>query len=124
MRTQSREPLKAVTFPSVHWKIEKLREAKAGAWNRMRVSRSCVRFGGKDVVGEVKGVEVMDVLLAGGGARDFKKLTVFKAHQPSVCTQFRAHLEGREVYLVMMCYILVMARIGSISDHLCHNTLI
>ena len=51
-------------------KIEKLREAKAWAWKRVLVKRSCARVGGKDVVGEVKGVDVMGVLVAGRGARD------------------------------------------------------
>ena len=33
----------------------------------MLVARSCARVGGKDVVGEVKGVEVMGVLIVGEG---------------------------------------------------------
>ena len=36
----------------------------------MLVARSCARVGGKDVVGEVKDIEVMDVLVADRGARD------------------------------------------------------
>ena len=35
----------------------------------MLVARSCGRVGGKDVVGEVKGVDVMGVRVAGRGAR-------------------------------------------------------
>ena len=33
------------------------------------VARSCARSGRKDVVGEVKGIEMMGVLIAGRGAR-------------------------------------------------------
>ena len=51
-------------------KIEKLRQAKADARKRGLVARSCARAGRKDVmVGEVKGVDVMGVLVAGRGAR-------------------------------------------------------
>ena len=34
------------------------------------VARSCARSGRKDVVGEVKGIEMMGVLIAGRGARE------------------------------------------------------
>ena len=34
------------------------------------VARSCARSGRKDVVGEVKGIEMMGVLVAGRGARE------------------------------------------------------
>ena len=34
------------------------------------VARSCARSGRKDVVGEVKGIEMMGVLGAGRGARE------------------------------------------------------
>ena len=34
------------------------------------VARSCARVGRKDVVGEVKGIEMMGVLGAGRGARE------------------------------------------------------
>ena len=34
------------------------------------VARSCARAGRKDVVGEVKGIEMMGVLVAGRGARE------------------------------------------------------
>ena len=54
----------------IRTKIEKLREAKAEARKRVLVARSCARVGEKDVVGEVKGVEVMGALVAGRGARD------------------------------------------------------
>ena len=43
----------------------KLRKAKAEAWKRGLVARSCARSGRKDVVGEVKGIEMM-----GRGARE------------------------------------------------------
>ena len=43
-------------------KIEKLREAKAWAWKRVLVARSCARVGRKGVMEEVKGI---DVLVAG-----------------------------------------------------------
>ena len=33
-------------------------------------ARSCARSGRKDVVGEVKGIEMMGVLIAGRGARE------------------------------------------------------
>ena len=36
----------------------------------MLVARSYARVGKKDVVGEVKGIDVMGVLVAGRGARD------------------------------------------------------
>ena len=36
----------------------------------MLIARSCSRFGGKDVVGDVKGIDVMGVRVAGRGARD------------------------------------------------------
>ena len=48
-------------------KIEKLLEAKAWAWKRVLVARSCARVGKKNVVGEVKGIDVMSVLVAGRG---------------------------------------------------------
>ena len=49
----------------------KLREAKAEALKRGLVARSCARSGRKDVVGEVKGIEMMmGVLVAGRGARE------------------------------------------------------
>ena len=48
-------------------KTEKLREAKADARKRVLVARSCARAGRKDVVGEVKGVEMMGVLLRAEG---------------------------------------------------------
>ena len=38
--------------------------------NRGLVARSCVRSGRKDVVGEVKGIEMMGVLVAGRGAKE------------------------------------------------------
>ena len=47
-----------------------LREAKADARKSGLVARSCARAGRKDVVGEVKGVEMMGVLVAGRGARE------------------------------------------------------
>ena len=34
------------------------------------VARSCARSGRKDVVGEVKGIEMVGVLIAGRGARE------------------------------------------------------
>ena len=34
------------------------------------VARSCARSGRKDVVGEVKGIEMMGVLVTGRGARE------------------------------------------------------
>ena len=34
------------------------------------VARSCARSGRKDVVGEVKGIEMMGVLIAGRGTRE------------------------------------------------------
>ena len=43
---------------------------KADARKRRLVARSCARSGMKDVVGEVKGVEMMGVLVAGRGARE------------------------------------------------------
>ena len=46
-------------------KTEKLRKAKADARKRGLVARSCARSGRKDVVGEVKGVDLMGVLVAG-----------------------------------------------------------
>ena len=48
----------------------KLRKAKAEAVERGLVARSCARSGRKDVVGEVKGIEMMGVLVAGRGARE------------------------------------------------------
>ena len=48
----------------------KLRKAKAEALKRGLVARSCARSGRKDVVGEVKGIEMMGVLGAGRGARE------------------------------------------------------
>ena len=39
----------------------KLRKAKAEALKRGLVARSCARSGRKDVVGEVKGIEMMSV---------------------------------------------------------------
>ena len=48
----------------------KLRKAKAEALKRGLVARSCARSGRKDVVGEVKGIEMMGVLIAGRGARE------------------------------------------------------
>ena len=39
----------------------------------MLVARSCVRVGKKDVLGEVKGVDVMGVRVSGRGARDRRK---------------------------------------------------
>ena len=51
-------------------KDRKLREAKAEARKRVLVACSCARVGRKDVVGEVKGVEVMGLLVAGRGARE------------------------------------------------------
>ena len=48
----------------------KLRKAKAEAEKRGLVARSCARSGRKDVVGEVKGTEMMGVLVAGRGARE------------------------------------------------------
>ena len=39
-------------------KREKLREAKAWEWWSVLIARSCARMGGKDVVGEIKGVEM------------------------------------------------------------------
>ena len=51
-------------------KIEKLLEAKAWAWKRVLVARSCARVGKKNVVGEVKGIDVMSVLVAGRGGRE------------------------------------------------------
>ena len=45
-------------------KIEKLREAKADARKRGLVARSCARVGRKDVVGQVKGVDLMGVFAA------------------------------------------------------------
>ena len=45
-------------------------KAKAEAEKRGLVARSCARSGRKDVVGEVKGIEMMDVLVAGRGARE------------------------------------------------------
>ena len=50
--------------------MEKLREAKAWARKRVLVARSCSRIGGKVVMGEVKGEDVMGVRVAGRGARD------------------------------------------------------
>ena len=50
----------------------KLRKAKAEALKRGLVARSCARSGRKDVVGEVKGIEMMGVLIAGRGARGAK----------------------------------------------------
>ena len=41
----------------------KLRKAKAEALKRGLVARSCARSGRKDVVGEVKGIEMMGCLL-------------------------------------------------------------
>ena len=55
---------------SIRIKIEKLREEKADARKRVLVARSCARVGEKDVVGEVNGVDVMGVRVAGRGARD------------------------------------------------------
>ena len=51
-------------------KTKKLRKAKADARKRGLVARSCARVGRKDVVGEVKGVEVMGVRVASRGARE------------------------------------------------------
>ena len=51
-------------------KDRKLREAKAEAPKRGLVARSCARVGRKDVVGEVKGTDLMVVLVAGRGARE------------------------------------------------------
>ena len=51
-------------------KDRKLREAKAEARKRGLVEHSCARVGRKDVVGKVKGVEVMGVLVAARGARE------------------------------------------------------
>ena len=48
----------------------KLRKAKAEAWKRGLVARSCARTGRKDVVREVKGIEKMSMLGAGRGARE------------------------------------------------------
>ena len=48
----------------------KLRKAKAEALKRGLVARSCARSGRKDVVGEVKGREMIGVLVAGRGARE------------------------------------------------------
>ena len=48
----------------------KLRKAKAEALKRGLVARSCAGSGSKDVVGEVKGIEMMGVLGAGRGARE------------------------------------------------------
>ena len=48
----------------------KLRNAKAEALKRGLVARSCARSGRKDVVGEVKGIEMMGVLISGRGARE------------------------------------------------------
>ena len=48
----------------------KLRKAKAEALKRGLDARSCARSGRKDVVGEVKGIEMMGVLIAGRGARE------------------------------------------------------
>ena len=46
--------------------MEKLREAKAWARKRVLVARSCFRIGGKVVMGEVKGEDVMGVQVAEG----------------------------------------------------------
>ena len=43
----------------------KLRKAKAEALKRGLVARSCARSGRKDVVGEVKGIDILNKLLAG-----------------------------------------------------------
>ena len=43
----------------------KLRKAKAEAWKRGLVARSCASTGRKDVVREVKGIEKMSMLGAG-----------------------------------------------------------
>ena len=43
------------------------------------VARSCARVGRKDVVGEVKGIEMMVVLGAGRGARESVMINSFKA---------------------------------------------
>ena len=51
-------------------KDRKATKAKAGAWKRVLLARSCARVGGKDVVGEVKGIEMVGVLVAGRGARE------------------------------------------------------
>ena len=48
----------------------KLRKAKAEAWKRGLVARSCASTGRKDVVREVKGIEKMGMLGAGRGARE------------------------------------------------------
>ena len=49
---------------------EEVRKAKAEAWKRGLVARSCARTGRKDVVREVKGIEKMSMLGAGRGARE------------------------------------------------------
>ena len=48
----------------------KLRKAKAEAVKRGLVARSCARSGRKELVGEVKGIEIMGMLVAGRGARE------------------------------------------------------
>ena len=54
----------------IRGKRVKLRKAKADARKRGLVARSCARSGRKDVVGEVKGIEMMGVRGAGRGARE------------------------------------------------------
>ena len=41
-----------------------LREAKAKTWRRVLIARSCASVGGKDVLGEVKGGDLMGVRVA------------------------------------------------------------
>ena len=63
-------PREGAKAEGIRVKRVKLRKAKADAWKRGLVARSCARSGRKDVVGEVKGIEMMGVLVAGRGARE------------------------------------------------------
>ena len=51
-------------------KKSKATKSKGGCLERGLVARSCARSGRKDVVREVKGEEMMGVLVAGSGARE------------------------------------------------------
>ena len=50
-------------------KIDQLSSKALSAWKRVLVACSCARLLGEDVLGEVKGIDVMGVLVAGMGAR-------------------------------------------------------
>ena len=63
---------KGAKAEGIRVKRVKLRKAKAEAWKRGLVARSCARSGRKDVVGEVKGMEMIGVLVAGRGTRERK----------------------------------------------------